>query len=166
LLQAEKMYDPTGLQLAVKREKDKSQPKPMSAENKAMQGQRQAEKAAMAAQFAGKGGKAAPVSSATGKSIKPGGGGSAGTSIIGSKQDWVALLNILKSGGREESGGLHSVDFGIGFSSSRILSKAAREQKKVREHQQAHQYVVTAVVIPHSRISYHTKSCRNNSDSR
>jgi hypothetical protein len=123
----------------------------MSADNKAMQGQRQAEKAAMAAQFAGKKGPTGPPAAGGGHNKSSGGaGGSAGSgskgvSISGSKQEWVNLINILKAGGREDAGGLHAVDFGIGYS-NRILSKAAREQKKVSNGEHFNWLTLTVVM--------------------
>ena len=134
-MQAERGYDPSALQAAAKREKEKSMPKVMSAENKAMQSQRQNEKAAMAAQYAGKavvavsskasssgGGGHKPVSSGSG-----GGGGHGSFAVGGTKHQWVSLLNILKQGGRSEAGGLGAIDFGLGFAEK----SAARAQKKV-----------------------------------
>ncbi len=132
-MQAEKGYDPSGLQAAAKREKEKSMPKVMSSENKAMQTQRQQEKAAMAAQYAGKAVAAVSSKVSSSNNAKPAAGGGSASggrtafAVGGSKHQWIALLNVLKQGGREESGGLGAIDFGLGFSGR----AAARAQKKV-----------------------------------
>ena len=134
-MQAERGYDPSALQTAATREKEKNMPKVMSTENKAMQSQRQNEKAAMAAQYAGK--SVAVSSKASSSAVMShkassggnsgGGGGHGSFSVGGSKHQWISLLNVLKQGGRSEAGGLRAIDFGLGFAEK----VAARAQKKV-----------------------------------
>ena len=112
-------------------------PKQMTEANKLMQNQRANEKAAMAAQAAGK--KFVPVSaSASGAGSGGGGGGSKVSTggggfvrhgdIAGSKQQWLTLLRLLQAGGREEAGGLGAVDFGVGYSAG-VLSASARKER-------------------------------------
>lgn len=61
-----------------------------------------------------------------------GAGGGGPVNPAGSKQQWLQLIKLLQEGGREASGGLGVVDFGVGTSAN-VLSKAAREEKKSRD---------------------------------
>lgn len=120
---------------AVKHQKEKSMPKPMSAENAKMASDRANEKLANAAKnsgvsvskFAGKG----PPQTKAGASS---GGGVVGNKgdISGSKSQWLNLLKLLQCGGREEAGGLRAVDFGVGLV-RRVLTKKARQEKNLMD---------------------------------
>lgn len=89
--------------------KERDMPKAKSAENAKMANDRAGEKLALASQRAGRTVTAhadKPAAKVTGTPK-----GVIGTAM-GSKPQWVSLVNLLKAGGREEAGGLTAVDFG------------------------------------------------------
>ena len=108
-----------------RREKERDKPKPKTAENQAMADDRKGEKLALASERAGRQVKAAPEKT----KVSTGIAGQRSTGAIGgTKMQWVNLLHLLKSGGREEAGGLKAIDFGTGYS-NRVLSAAAKKEK-------------------------------------
>ena len=114
-MQAEGRFNSNALAAAVKRQRNKLLPKPMSAENAKFKADRAGEKMANAARAMGKkvesfgGAGAKKASSAVSAGSK-----TAGPISLGSKSDWIGLIKLLKAGGRECSGGLGSVDFELG----------------------------------------------------
>ena len=108
-----------------RREKERDKPKPKTAENQAMADDRKGEKLALASERAGRQVQAAPEKA----KVSTGIAGQRSTGAIGgTKMQWVNLLHLLKSGGREEAGGLKAIDFGTGYS-NRVLSAAAKKEK-------------------------------------
>eukprot|EP01039_Chlorochromonas_danica_P001444 gene1444-1569_t len=129
-------YNPAALPAAQKMLKEKSQPKPMTAQNAQFKNQRQQEKNALASQRAG---RALPAQSGgrggRGGPGGRGGGGSGGSTKAGapggSKAQWLALLNLLQAGGREAKGGLGQVDFKVPTNNRTVLlDKIARQEKE------------------------------------
>jgi antiviral helicase SKI2 len=150
MMHAESGFQPTALQGAVKFQKEKLKPKPVNAANAAMKAQRQGEKNSIASQNAGK--KVAPA--AGNKPSAAGGGKTSNPGSIGSKDQWLSLIRVLRGGGRAASGGLKAVDFDIGLTrheveKSRRAARAQlekyerlplefREQVSKREYEQMH----------------------------
>ena len=62
-----------------------------------------------------------------------GGGGGKWGSKSGSKSQWVALLQMLQSGGRAAAGGLGAVDFGFGDNAVYVHRKNVRDQREEQE---------------------------------
>ena len=123
-------FESNGVVAAVKRVREKAKAKEKTSENKRMQAQRQNEKAHNAA--VARGGRATPGRGSCGR------GGGRGTSAVavrrpgdigGSQSQWVALLNLLKTGGREAHRGRAQVDFGVGFGKG-FQSAAARTERE------------------------------------
>lgn len=127
-MQAETGFNAASLATARNRQKEKSKPKPMSAENAKFKSDRALEKANNAAQAMGKKVVAPSPAAASNSSAQRSGGGGVGH-IAGGKPDWLNLLKILQFGGREASGGLGAVDFGLGYSGSSVMSAEARRIK-------------------------------------
>lgn len=133
LMQAENSFKTGAIAAAVQKQKDKLKPKVKSAENAAMASQRQAEKAAIAAQFTGGRG---PKSSGTGGR---GGGkvgaaptqraGGVGGNIAGGKGQWLSILRILRQGGREAAGGNDAIDFGVTYAGGLKTALVKEEMK-------------------------------------
>ena len=72
--------------------------------------------------------------SGRGGSGSGGGGGVAKWgSKSGSKSQWVALLQMLQSGGRAAAGGLGAVDFGFGDNAVYVHRKNVRDQREEQE---------------------------------
>ena len=136
LMKTESQFKADSMNLAVQKQKEKLKPKVKSAENAAMASQRQAEKAAIAAQASG--GRAPKSSGRGGGGGGPGGGNGGGRNnatgqkvivqdAAGGKGQWLSLLRILRQGGREAAGGCDEIDFGVGFSAG-MKTKTAREE--------------------------------------
>jgi antiviral helicase SKI2 len=119
LMQAENSFKTGAIAAAVQKQKDKLKPKVKSAENAAMGLQRQAEKAAIAAQFTG--GRGGSKGGAAGRGGKAGAvptqrsGGAAGGNMAGGKGQWLSILRILRQGGREAAGSNEAIDFGVAY---------------------------------------------------
>jgi hypothetical protein len=111
LMRGESPFDATAVSTAARREKEKSKPKVASVDAQKAAGQRALEKATTAQQNTGKKGpvvvKDKVVSKATGVA-----GGRTGD-VGGGKSQWLNLISVLRAGGREGSGGLGAIDFGV-----------------------------------------------------
>jgi hypothetical protein len=129
-MQAETGFNAAALATARNRQKEKSKPKQVSAENAKFKSDRAMEKANNAAQAMGKKVVAPPPAAvvASNNASQRSGGGGVGH-IAGGKPDWLNLLKILQFGGREAAGGLGAVDFGLGYSGSSVMSAEARRIK-------------------------------------
>lgn len=145
LMKTESQFKGEAMNLAIQRQKDKLKPKVKTAENAAMASQRQAEKAAIAAQFSG--GRAP-------KSSGRGGGGGGRTNhnptsgakavvqdVAGGKGQWLSLLRILRQGGREASGGSEEIDFGVGFTAGLKTKTAREESSQFKKYDQLPAYI-------------------------
>jgi len=133
---------------AVRRQKEKAKAKEMNAENKNMQAQRSREKQHNASVAMGNKGFIKEKSGGRGGGAAAGGAGRKIGDVSGSRSQWVALLNLVRAGGREESRGRTAVDFGGGFS-SRVMSKAARDEKAhMKPYQSLPQHMRDAMSRP------------------
>ena len=116
LMSQDGRFQPSAIQSAVARVKQKSMMKEKSAENAAMGLQRQQEKAAIAAQNRGSGAiKGGRGNMGGGRGNNAGRGGIAGKgggAVTGGKTQWLSLIRLLFNGGRLAAGGLGAVDFG------------------------------------------------------
>lgn len=135
-----KQFNSVAMQQCINKQKEKSKPKPMTAANQNMQNDRRQEKANIAAQKAGgNAGKAQQIKQkvfekdAKFKSKGNGGASQGGPSNpAGTKQQWLQLIKILQAGGREATGGLGEISFGVGTTSS-VLTAKARIEKEERQ---------------------------------
>lgn len=135
-----KQFNAAAIQQCINKQKEKAKPKPMSAENQNMKNQRMQEKANIAAQRAGGNSAKAQqikqqVFQKDAKFHSKGNGGVAQggpSNPAGTKQQWLQLIKLLQAGGREASGGLGEVSFGVGTTST-VLTAKARAEKEARE---------------------------------
>jgi antiviral helicase SKI2 len=142
LMKTESQFRTEAMAQAVQKEKDKLKPKVKSAENAAMASQRQAEKAAIAAQASG--GRAPKSQGRGGRGPGPASGRGvpqqkaavAAGDIAGGKGQWLSILRILRQGGREGTGGLDQIDFGVGFAAG-LKSKEAKEEISLMKRSEA-----------------------------
>jgi superfamily II RNA helicase len=130
LMSAEKGYMPGALSAVANHQKDKLKPKPMTAENGKFASQRQGEKAAIAAQAAGK--NVANQNQIMSKF--QGGGGD----VSGDKAQWNSLLKILQAGGREAAGGLSAINFGVATSGTVLSGKVRAEKNSLTKYEKLH----------------------------
>lgn len=131
MMHAESGFQPSGLQGAVKHQKDKLKPKQTGSANAMMKAQRQGEKAAIASQNAGR--KVAPAANHK-QSSAASTAASRGTAHgnIGSKDQWLSLVRVLRGGGRAAAGGSSGVNFDIGLTRHEV-EKARRIAKSQME---------------------------------
>jgi len=134
LMTADGTFQAQALANASKKEKEKMKPKPVSAEAAKASSDRQMEKAAKAAVAMGKKGpvKALPPRGPAGPTKATGTIATKQSDPNGSKAQWISLLKILNAGGREASGGLGAVDFGLGYGKGHNSLSAKKEKERLQ----------------------------------
>lgn len=184
LMRGDTGFDASVIALAAKRERDKSKPKPASAEALKAAGSRAQEKANNAAVAMGK--KGPVVAAAKEKPVAKGvGGAPKRVEIGGGKAQWLALIDVLRNGGRDQTGGLGSVDFGVGVVTKKNASRLAhagyepweklpsdvRAVMSKKEYEGAHYRASedepegdAAGLLPVVIFSFSKKKCEENAD--